>query len=239
MISNLQDFGLSEKEAKIYLTLLKKGSMTGYELSKHVHINRGYMYELLNKMLNEGMISEFVFNGKSNYQASNPEHLLVLHNLRTQKLESTVNELKRLEKGVKTKTRIEVYRGPSCFRVVLKDIISNLKKHDEVLVLGFDDEKIIDLEPIYVKKYFNFITKNGIKERVIVSKNTNILLEAKTTKYKFLSQDMTGRLVQMIYADKVALFTIEEPFHLIIIQDAIAASTYKKHFEIFWRHASS
>ncbi|MCR5612843.1 TrmB family transcriptional regulator [Treponema sp.] len=54
ILEYLTDFGLSRQEALIYVELLKKGQMTGYEVSKSTGISRSNVYSALSELTAKG-----------------------------------------------------------------------------------------------------------------------------------------------------------------------------------------
>ena len=237
MKQELKEIGLAENEIKVYITLLKSGELTSYMLSKQTSINRGYLYELLKRLNEKGIISEINKDGKSHYKATDPEQLSSIMEFKLESLKKIVPELAKTKNTWTEETKIDVYKGSHCFKIVMNSIISNSKPASEVLIFGTDEKLLLDLEPNYLKRYFSIITKKNIKERIIVKDGTKIIKEAKTTSYKFLPASYIGRIVQIIYGNKVALLTLSEPLNLVIISDKDIVSTYTKQFELFWKVA--
>lgn len=62
-LDNLKAFGLTGQEALIYETLLKRGAMTGYEVSKETGISRSNAYGSLNSLKDKG--AAYVSEGDS------------------------------------------------------------------------------------------------------------------------------------------------------------------------------
>ena len=74
-INDLVEVGLTELEAKIYLTLLHKNTFTASELSTAAKVNRTQTYDILSKLTLRGMVLES--RGKvKKYSAVNPKHVL-------------------------------------------------------------------------------------------------------------------------------------------------------------------
>ena len=71
----LNDIGLTENEVKIYLTLLKAGAVTAYELSQKSGIYRVHVYDKLEQLINKGLVT-YVYEGSKKYfKAASPEKL--------------------------------------------------------------------------------------------------------------------------------------------------------------------
>ena len=58
MEKELQQIGLTEYESKIYLTLVKEGSLTGREISQRSSVPQGKAYEVLKSLISKGFVSE-------------------------------------------------------------------------------------------------------------------------------------------------------------------------------------
>ena len=63
MLEKLQKFGLSEKEAKIYLALLELGTATVSDIAEKAEINRSNTYVLLNSIAERDLVSISERNG--------------------------------------------------------------------------------------------------------------------------------------------------------------------------------
>jgi sugar-specific transcriptional regulator TrmB len=79
LIESLRQIGLSLNEAKAYLCLLRKGGITGYELSKNAGIPPSKIYESLNKLLTKGFISPIRSDQGQRYLALEPLEILKRH----------------------------------------------------------------------------------------------------------------------------------------------------------------
>ncbi len=235
MQSELHELGLSDNEISVYLTLLKTGPLTSYDLSRKTSLNRGYLYELLKKLHEKGIISEITQEGKKKYQATNPEQLAAILEFKLENLRKVLPSLKKIENISKEETKIQVYRGKYCYKTLLNDVIATIKEHSEVYIFGIDEQEVMELETLYLKRYLTIIQRKHISEKVIIKKGTKKLSEAKTTHYKYLSSDYVGKTPYFIYGHKVALLTLSEPMNCIIIEDKEIAETYRRQFMVFWR----
>src|SRR3989338_9971780 len=65
----LQEFGLDDKEVKVYISLVEKGELNAYTLAKITGIHRSTTYAILERLLAKGFISEIQKDGKTFYSA--------------------------------------------------------------------------------------------------------------------------------------------------------------------------
>lgn len=71
----LQEIGLNEKEAAIYLALLQVDNDSVVDISKKTKINRSTVYFVLEGLEKKGLVSEVQINKKVHYAAEPPERL--------------------------------------------------------------------------------------------------------------------------------------------------------------------
>ena len=56
LIPRLTRLGFAEWEAKVYLALLQRSQVTGYQVSKDSGVPRSMVYEVLGKLVNRGAV---------------------------------------------------------------------------------------------------------------------------------------------------------------------------------------
>lgn len=71
----LQEIGLNEKEAALYLALLQVDAASVIDLAKKTNINRSTVYVVLEGLMKKGLVSETQIGKKVHYQAEPPERL--------------------------------------------------------------------------------------------------------------------------------------------------------------------
>ena len=75
IIEQLEKLYFTKLEAKIYLTLVEHGELSGYQIAKQIDMTRPSVYNTLLHMYEKGMVLQSVEN-KTNYLAQNPKVLL-------------------------------------------------------------------------------------------------------------------------------------------------------------------
>ena len=92
----LQKNGFSEKEARIYLACLSLGPSSVLEISKKADISRGSCYDVLEEMLEKGMVSKLHETKHLIFTAIDPDSLLKRSEGNLRELELALPELKGL-----------------------------------------------------------------------------------------------------------------------------------------------
>jgi len=75
MLKELQDLGLSEKEARVYLAALELGQTTADKLAKHAKVNRSTTYVQLESLMKVGLMSTHEERKKTVFAPESPELL--------------------------------------------------------------------------------------------------------------------------------------------------------------------
>jgi len=63
----LQDLGFSINEAKVYVALISKNPINGYEVAKRSNITRTMVYDILNRLEQKGVVKHIFENDSKLY----------------------------------------------------------------------------------------------------------------------------------------------------------------------------
>ena len=171
-MTTLRKLGLTEYEEKIYLTLLREGSLTGGKVSKLSKVPHGRTYEVLLNLADKGFVSVIPKQPKI-FQAIKPE-ICIPHFVSKKREElsdvekQALNELKKIEKrvGVEgTEEDIVIMKGK---RDVLALVDYNIKMSKKYLKAMFTYE----LMSYKTTRLTEEAIKRGVKVRHIATKIT-------------------------------------------------------------------
>lgn len=234
--SELKELGLTDNETEIYLALLQYRILNPTQLAEKTGLHRSYIYDTLERLLDRGIINTILINNKKNYQAVNPRILREIFELKLRHLDSILPKLSALFKSVKEETKVELHRGKRVYRTLIKDLLANIKKNDNVYLFGVNEDILETVEPIYLKQYFNIIKEKNVKEKIIIARGGKKLQEL-NLQYRELDPKYLGETTTVIYQSKVFIFILGNPYYLIIIESRKVANTYKKQFNLLWNIA--
>lgn len=103
IILEMMEIGLSEYEAKAYLSLLRENPATAYEIGKSSGIPTSKIYEILKKLAEKGVISAIEDERVKKYVPIEPDEFLSKHKNRT---EMIIYSLKDELSNIKGKTEL-------------------------------------------------------------------------------------------------------------------------------------
>ena len=232
----LQELGLSSGESKVYLALLKLGSLNVAKIKEETKLHRTTVYDFLEKLINKGLVSYVVKDNVKYFEAAPPERLQTFLKEKKELLNNSMSQLEKLQRFEKTELKVEVYRGKEGFKTLLGDLLKSGMK--ELLGFGIDEYKLKEKFPTLMEGYFKKEHELGIKERMIVEEGTSFLFEAPNITYRFIPKEFFSPIFIIIYGNKIG-FLIMEPFHVVVIENKNLADGYKKWFNFVWKSAKS
>ena len=236
LLRTLEEFGLTEAEAKVYLALLKKGTSLAGVISKETGIHRRTIYDILYRLRAKGLISNIVLNNNRHFEAAIPERLLELIKEKENNIKERLPELKLLFKANKEKKEVVFFKGKQALKTVFDD---QIKEGKEILSMG----KFIDLDQItrlYFKKYDDARIEKKIELKSIfdeVAKENKAVKKIPLIKTKFLPNLEQSNLGIYIYGSNVTLVLWEDDPLAIMIRQKEIADGFKTYFNILWKSA--
>jgi HTH-type transcriptional regulator, sugar sensing transcriptional regulator len=241
VMQELRDIGLTENEVSIYLALLKEGTMTPARLAQRVGMSRPYVYDAIERLIEKGVLGSVLQDQKRCYLAVPPQRLAEMAADRAQRMQNVVAHLAALQEDAHGELSVEVHKGRFVYRTLLLDILSTLKKGDEVLIYGIDDNLLYgeEMGKKRLDLYFAKCQRLGIKERAIVKEDNRAPKSAKDTLYRTLPAKTIGATAFEVYGDRLAILLLGNPNHLILVKNKRIAESYKSQFEILWKNAKS
>ncbi len=78
LIDQLTELGLTQNEAKVYVTLLELGRTTTGSIIQKSCLYRVMVYDILDKLLEKGLVTYVIKKNIKHFQAENPDKILIL-----------------------------------------------------------------------------------------------------------------------------------------------------------------
>ena len=98
ILSKMTGLGLSEYEAKTYLSLLRESPATAYEIGKHSGVPTSKIYPILKRLTDKGMISTVDDRKTKKYVPMDPDDFLNRHkNMTDRTVESLRKDLSNIQ----------------------------------------------------------------------------------------------------------------------------------------------
>jgi len=250
LTKKLNLLGLTDKEIKIYLSLLKHGEFTPLELSRATQINRSTIYRILERLKELGLAEEILDQHRIKARATRPEKLELLIAQKQAELDQlkkempgVVEQLSVIKDSPSAATKVVYFRDKKGLQQMLWNM---LKAKNEHLGYGYADWNL-GLGRGFAEKLRQEMINRKIGSREILN-NDQIMEMDKWTKVKDYDKFYEGRYLPKsvveinhdtyIYNDVFAFshFYEGELFGIEIHNKEIA-KTQKQIFDLLWKMA--
>jgi len=237
MYEILEELGLTKGEIKVYLALLEIGETTAGPVRKKTQMPNSAVHLCLNKLTDKGLVN-YVQKGRIKfYTATKPENLLAFVEEKKRRLQDLLPMLLTKQKEKMT-YEVKVYEGIKGLKAVHEDLLRELKRKDEFLVMSAPKRGHEKFEP-YFLDFHQRRQKQGIKVRIIYKKEARAYAELrkkmKYTDLRFSPEKLTAPMWVTIYKNKTILFVVGDILFAIVIENKTIAENFKGYFELLWK----
>lgn len=231
MEADLKKAGLTGNESKVYLELLKRGSISANDLSKKISMDRTLTYTVLNHLIEKGLVNYIIKSNKKYFEASDPENLLNPINEKQIFVKDLIEKLKTIEQLKESSQEINVYEGKEGLRTFMRELLKN-KTFCSFGATGRGYDMLYEV-PRMAKE----LQKKGFHARIIASSKfkNHEMTKLKNIDFRYL--DIESDATTSIFGNHIAIhLAIEKPL-IIIIKNTEIAKSYQNHFEVLWKAA--
>jgi HTH-type transcriptional regulator, sugar sensing transcriptional regulator len=239
-IEELTKYGLSEKQATIYLTLLKIGPSTANTIAEECDFVRTTTYDVLKVLKEEGIIGVMIKNKIKYFEAADPEKLIQLLDERKKYVNDILPQLKKLRTTIPEMPRSEIFEGKQGMKTVLQIILESKKP----LYAYSNNKSMLDILPVYGPRFIKDRVKLKIPIKIISepSKTTTKILKnkdkAELRETRTIPQFKDMALNQYFNEDFVAILGTREDKPIgIVIYHKDYAKAQKIIFDRLWINA--
>ena len=242
----LMNLGLTDGEAKVYLALAKLGSSTVGPIAKEAKVAYSNIYEILNRLLEKGLIS-FIIKEKTKYfQSIEPKLLykfLDKQELEIEKSRDRLNkiipELEKRTKFTMDKQEAEIFIGIKGLRTAYEKMFSDIDKKEIALFFyAYKEEFAGEIDNFYYR-LAPFYKSINIRFRGLSSKqwakSEYVKKTASFIDSKYVEFPLPGTID--IYQDMILEIAWGNKPVGILIQSKEIAQNYRTYFNEVWKIA--
>lgn len=235
----LENLGLEQKEAKVYLSLIELGPQLPQHIARNTGLKRTTLYQIFPEMVQAGLISEIKQGRRRLFQAVSPDKLFDDYSRRYKKIKENFAELASIYRLQGLKPKLEVYEGIEGLKKVY---LKTLERRS--LIRNFVQTSKLNpriLEWLF-KEYVPLRVQRGVNIKALVP-NEQESSEYLPSGKKFLrttrvvpEKKFPFRIEGMIQENKVFFIAFEKggPLVGIIIESKQIADTLAALFDLAW-----
>jgi len=244
MEEELKLLGLNDVDVKVYLVLLRLGESLASEIAKNAEIPRASVYDILERLQQEGLVSYIVKDYKKYFSAAEPKTIIKNLEYKKKKILDILPSLEKIkQEKSKELTKTEVYEGTKGMQTILNLVL----EEKELFVLGAS-RKTAEVMPYFMEKWMRERIKRKIKVKIIyndteevrksVRKSREYLGIGKGWDYKFLKVSYFSPLMTIVFGTKISLIMWKKDHpSAILIDSRDIFETYKQYILSLWKLA--
>jgi sugar-specific transcriptional regulator TrmB len=233
----LEQSGLTDKEARIYLAALELGKSSILHIADYSKVKRTTVYEIIPQLENKGMIVQSKDGKKNIYVAESPKTVLSLLKEREKRFHEALPEMMSLYNTQENRPKVFFYEGKDEVQNMYIDTIRTGKP-----IMNYTS--IIDLykylDESWVREYIKLRTEAGVKTRIIAVDSLEARVWAKEAQAQLRQiklipvKDANFSADVQIYGNKVIMTTYKKNLFGLVVEDDNIANLQKMAFELMW-----
>lgn len=245
----LQRLGLTSGEARVYIALIELGSSTVGPLVKKSKVAYSKIYDVLDRLIEKGLISYTIKEKTKYFQALKPTRLqeyVQKKEAELQQIKEQLSDMIPLLKNLshrENEHEVEIFMGYKGILTAYDILLSRLQKGDTVRFFYVYD-------PLYAKEIFDFYFRSGVFFRKLEEnyKKNNVRWHGIVNRkgppsnisahmpafmqQKIVSFPIPGNMD--IAADSVLITAWSKKPLAILITSKEVAENFRRYFEALW-----
>lgn len=245
LLEKLEEFGLAEKEAKVYFAALELGNSTAEKLAKQAAVNRSTTYVQIEALMEMGLMSTHEVGKKTMYTAESPQNLKRLYERKQEQLkqkftvlETFLPELSKFYNASGERPLVRFFQGREGLITMRNEVLRSEEKKiymafsfDELWALFADD-----MESLYAWSAER--AKRKIHSSIIYTKSGDDVKAVALQELRRVSNiDFPFESDIYIFDNKVAMASLKGNVAGVIIENKALANTMKSLFLLAWESA--
>ncbi len=236
--SILNELGLKKNKGVVYLASLGLGPSSSQEIAEKSGLPRTTTIEILERLVDMGLMS-YVEHGRTReYTAEPPEKLKILLDERERRLKEVLPELKSMVSTKGRRPKVRMYEGLEGVKAVFEDTLTAKDKTLRGILSMADLYKVPGRR--YMNDYVRRRIAKGFKLRVVRSEQKEVEETWPTSveeqrELRYAPADMLFPMTVYIYDNTVGIIGTEKENFGMIIESSDFAQTQRNLFEVIWQ----
>ncbi len=242
LVKEIENTGLSRDESVIYLHSLKLGTETSAsKIALATHIYRQYVYLILEKLIQFGLVIRIEKGARHMYKAMPPS---AVERMARQKFERATKTAKQLAEisTLGHEQDFEIYVGSKQVRDFEDAFTDTLKEDESQFVISgasqnffsFFKDEYDDLANIWREQRLRTFYIGGTHEQetLVYARKRNPYFE-----YRLLPGMPNGVTSTVVRYNNVVLYSLANPPLIYVIKSQKISAEYKNYFDMLWNLA--
>lgn len=236
---NLEELGITGKEAEVYMAILKLKKATVIQLAKAASVKRTTVYHCLDALIQNELIIKLIKDDKTFYMAEDPKTGLTnLLQAKKNAIDYVLPELKNIFGKQGIQPEIRVYRTLNGIRRLFEDVLTCEEKKERYYLSDFDLEEF--LGESFTNKFIQNRIKAGIKSHSLRSfkykpeREKGVIHAKELREVKYVPENINIKPYMCIYDNKVAFISAKQERLGFIVESKEFAEMQEVIFDMIW-----
>ena len=230
----LIEYGLRQKQAKVYLACLEVGSGTVLKIAQAAGMPRSTTELELNHLLDRGLVSIYKKKSVKYFSADDPHSLLNLLEEKSELIQRALPKFVSIYGSNKTRPSVRFYEGRQGLKLVLGEILAEAK---ELISLGSAEDlfKVLEYFPEFEKKR----VERKIPVKVILidspkARERKLLGPQQLRQVRLIPETYSYHGQYNVWNNKIAMFSFGRNLSAVVIESQELAQMQKAAFNFMW-----
>ncbi|PIN93365.1 hypothetical protein COU54_03410 [Candidatus Pacearchaeota archaeon CG10_big_fil_rev_8_21_14_0_10_31_24] len=248
-LKELKYLGLTEGEAKVYLSLMDLGLATKGPIATKAKVSESKVYEILDRLKEKGLLS-FVSKKKgvriiTHYKAANPVMLKEFLNKKREEINKEEEILKKLlpilqsqQKEKEKEYSAVIYEGFKGIQTNNLEVLEMISENDEWVAMGTRSNKSEEFNIFWVNWLRQRAEKGGKARILFVDQGTwyyKQLARLKNTQVGYLKGIAPASVA--VTKNRVMIFSYGDSSGCLAVTNQGVADSFRGFFESLWKLA--
>lgn len=240
LLKKLGDFGLSEKEAAVYLALLPHKDIGSSKIIRMTGLHGQFVYNAIERLEALGLAKHVIQNGRKKFSAGSPARLQSLIEEKRLSVQSVARELQSRFAGAHEQD-FEVYQGENAFVAHQMELLRNASEGSALDVFASQTERYMSTfeELGFAEEYDQLREQKKISIRYIGAEpQKDRLAKMETTRplwsHKILTGQSIGNMSIEIWEKHVSFVVYGTQMLCFTLSSKDVAAGYREFFNSIW-----
>ena len=233
----IENYDLTEREAKVYLAGLSKGKSKVSDIAKAAGLNRITTYEILKRLSSKGLAGGITYKKITYFQVINPEAFINKKERQLSLAKGLLPYLTSIKNSETGRPKIDFYDGVEGIKAVFENALSCKDKIIYDMANAENMTRILDKS--FIDDYCKRRTKKKIRVKILIPKkgaediylkdDVKFLRESKV--FDSATFDIPNEI--MVFDNKVTMISFSSKM-AVTIEDKEISDSMRSIWKILW-----
>jgi len=231
----LKDYGLKDKQIKVYLACLQLGTGPVVKIAQKAGMPRSTVYEILESLRGLNLVATFLKKKVRYFSAEEPEHLIRFAETKVNLLKDVLPELNALTGKSRQRPAVRFYQGKDQMQIILNEV---LDEAEELIAFGVSED-LLSLMSDYHKTFIATRLKRKIPLRIILRDSSTArqrkqLGTGELRNVKIIPATHNYHGLTYVWKNKIAMFAFVGDLVAVVIESKELADMQRAMMEYLW-----